>query len=77
MVRYPSDEHDEVQDNNDDAVGNRYEDMIGVGGGQEAVYGIYTRNNRPEKRINMKLYHPKEMEMMTMICNLNMPCERS
>jgi hypothetical protein len=35
-VKYPSDEHDEVQDKNDDAVGNRYADAIGVGVAQEA-----------------------------------------
>jgi hypothetical protein len=36
MVRYPSDEHGEGQDRNlnDDAVGNRYADMIAVGVGQ-------------------------------------------
>jgi hypothetical protein len=30
MVRYASDEHDEGQDKNDDAVGKRYADAIGV-----------------------------------------------
>jgi hypothetical protein len=35
-VKYPSDEHDEVQDKNDDAVGSRYAGPIGVGVGQEA-----------------------------------------
>jgi hypothetical protein len=34
MVGYPSDEHDERQDKNDDAVGSRCADVIGVG--QEA-----------------------------------------
>jgi hypothetical protein len=36
MVKYPSDEHDEVQDENDDAVGNSYAGAIRVGVGQEA-----------------------------------------
>jgi hypothetical protein len=31
MVRYPSDEHDERQNKNNDAVGNRYADLRGVG----------------------------------------------
>jgi hypothetical protein len=43
MVRYPSDEHDEGQDKNDDAVGNRYADAIGVG--QEACQ--FTFNAKP------------------------------
>jgi hypothetical protein len=33
---YASNEHDEGQDKNDDVVGNRYADVIGVGVGQEA-----------------------------------------
>jgi hypothetical protein len=36
MVRYSLDEHDERQDKNDDAVGNRYADAIGIGAGLEA-----------------------------------------
>jgi hypothetical protein len=34
-VRYPSDEDDKRQDKNDDAVGNRYADVIRVGVGHE------------------------------------------
>jgi hypothetical protein len=40
IVRYPSNEHDkrQLEDKleNDDAVGNRYVDVIGEGVGQEA-----------------------------------------
>jgi hypothetical protein len=35
-VKYPSDEHDERQDKNNDAVGNRYTDAIEIEVGQEA-----------------------------------------
>jgi hypothetical protein len=35
-MKYPSHEHDEEQDKNDDAVGNRYAGAIGIGVGQEA-----------------------------------------
>jgi hypothetical protein len=33
-VRYPSDEHDEEQDKNNEEVGNRYADAMGVEVGQ-------------------------------------------